>query len=88
MNPVLKMWMFYNWIEDQRDDTELVKNHAYLVGSFHNPEAVKKLIGNSGQQFVSTDEEFDQSTKMIMQDAAVSAAKEKGKKKRKRKLKG
>lgn len=87
LNPAVKSWMFYNWIEDQNDDVELVKNHAYLLASFDHPEAVKKLTGESGQQFTSTDEEFEQSTKLITQDIN-SAEEQKGKKRRKRKLKG
>ncbi len=85
MDPVLKLWMFENWIADQNDDVEIVKNHAYLVGSFINPEAVKKLLGESGQVHSSTDEEFEASTKMVMDDAK---SENKTKPKRKRKLKG
>jgi len=87
MNPVTKMWMFYNWLEDQRDDTELVKNHAYLLGSFWNPEAVKKLTGEGGQTHTSTDEEFEQSTQLVMQDILEKSEVQKGKKKRRRKIK-
>lgn len=84
MNQFTKMWMFYNWLEDQRDDVELVKNHAYLLGSFWNPEAVKKLTGESGQQYSSTDEEFEQSLELVKQ----GNQQEKGKKRRRRKIKG
>lgn len=80
--------MFYNWIEDQNDNVELVKNHAYLLASFDHPEAVKKLTGEGSQQFTSTDEEFEQSTKMIIEDANKEIAEDKGKKKRKRKFRG
>lgn len=76
--------MFNNWVEDQNDDVELVKNHAYLLASFDHPDAVKKLTGQSGQQHVSTDEEFEASSDMI-KDAPIVV--EEGKKKRKRKLK-
>lgn len=88
MDPVKKLWMFYNWIEDQNDDVELVKNHAYLLGSFSNPEAVKKLTGKDGQQYTSTDEEFEASTQLVISDAQNSANPETRKRKRKRKIKG
>jgi len=84
MDPILKLWMFENWVADQNDDVEMVKNHAYLVGSFINPEAVKKLLGESGQVHKSSDEEFEASTQMVVDDAKI----EKKKTKRKRKLKG
>lgn len=90
LDPVIRLWMFNNWIEDQNDDVELVKNHAYLLGSFWNPEAVKKLTGEGADQYTSTDEEFEASTQLVVQDAikAVTQPQEQGKKKRKRKLKG
>lgn len=88
MDAVKKLYLFYNWLEDQNDDVELVKNHAYLLGSFWNPEAVKKLTGEGSQQYTSTDEEFEQSTQMIIDDYQTSIIPQKGKKKRKRKIKG
>ncbi len=85
MDPIMKLWMFENWLANQNEDIEIVKNHAYLVGSFINPEAVKKLLGESGQVHSSTDEEFEASTRMVMDEAE---AEKKVKRKRKRKLKG
>jgi hypothetical protein len=70
MDPVLKLWMFENWIADQRDKSDLAKNHGYLIGSFINPEAVKKLT-DDGNKFESTDEEFEESMKMVRESNKV-----------------
>lgn len=60
------MWMFYNWIEDQNENVEITKNHAYLIGSFIKPEAVKELInGGKGNHVESSDEAFEESIEMI-----------------------
>lgn len=64
MDPVRKMWMYENWIADQNDQAELAQNHAYLLASFSNPEAVKKILGD-GNTHESTDEELDETSKMI-----------------------
>lgn len=64
MDPVLKIWMFQNWLADQNDRNELAKNHAYLLGSFWNPEAVKNLM-DDGNTHVSTDEEFEETSKWV-----------------------
>ena len=85
MDPFLRLWMFYNWIEDQNDDVELVKNHAYLLGSFWNPEAVAKLTGNDENSHKSTDEEFEASTKMIQMEIEQEEL-NKPKRKRRRKI--
>ena len=64
MDPVQKIWMYENWLGDQNDDAELAKNHAYLLASFWNPEAVKQIMGE-GNTHDSTDEEFEESSRMV-----------------------
>jgi hypothetical protein len=64
MDPVQKIWMYENWRGDQNDDAELAKNHAYLLASFWNPEAVKQILGD-GNSHQSTDEEFEESSKIV-----------------------
>ncbi len=65
---MMKLWMFEHWLEDHRDDAELIKNHGYLVGSFINPEAVKQLTGAGSTSHKLSDEEFEESYKLILQD--------------------
>lgn len=64
MDPIQKIWMYENWIADQNEQAELAKNHAYLLASFWNPEAVKQMLGE-GNVHISTDEEFEESSKMV-----------------------
>jgi hypothetical protein len=64
MEPVQKIWMYENWVADQNDEAELAKNHAYLLASFWNPEAVKQILGD-GNVHQSTDEEFEESSRMV-----------------------
>ena len=70
MDPVLKIWMFQNWLEDQKDKSELAKNHAYLVGSFWNPEAVRDLM-DKGNTYESSDEDFEESINLIKNNRKV-----------------
>lgn len=64
MDPVQKMWYFNNWVADQNDEAELAKNHAYLLASFWNPEAVQQILGD-GNTHESTEEEYEESLKMV-----------------------
>jgi hypothetical protein len=82
MDPVQKIWMYENWIADQNDDAELAKNHAYLLASFWNPEAVKEILGQ-GDVRVSTDEEFEETSRMV-REASLKSLEEKTKTKRRR----
>lgn len=63
MDPVLKIYMYEQWLGDHRDEAELAKNHAYLLGSFWNPEAVKQLMNDNVHE--STDEEYEESLRMV-----------------------
>jgi len=65
MDPVQKAWMFENWLADQKDNAELAKNHAYLLASFWNPEAVKQILGEGVSTHESSSEDFEESTRMI-----------------------
>lgn len=80
------MWMYFNWLEDQNEKNELAKNHAYIIGSFINPEAVKQLVG-SDKMAASTDEEFEETLNMVKKDRDKEESINNNKKKRKRKIK-
>ncbi len=64
MDPVQKIWMYENWIADQKEEAEFAKNSVYLLASFSNPEAVKQILGE-GNTHKSTDEEFEETSKMV-----------------------
>ena len=86
MDPVQRAWMYNNWIEDQKDNVELAKNHAYLLGSFWNPEAVKQLMGESNT-YTATDEDFEESLNIVKSSRNTSlSSNEKNVRKRRRKI--
>lgn len=82
MEPVLKLWLYEQWLGDHRDDAELAKNHAYLLGSFSNPEAVKQMMGDNISE--SSDEDFEETQKMIKEINLRIDEETKGTKKRKK----
>jgi hypothetical protein len=89
MDPVQKIWMYENWVADQNDNIELVKNHAYLLASFDHPDAVKQILGDDGGTHKSTDEEFEQSSNMVKEiNSKLSAPEQKvARRKRRHQLK-
>lgn len=66
MDSITKIWMYEHWVEDQNDDYSLAKNHAYLLGSFWNPELVQKLAG--ADKSVSSNDDFEESLNMVKRD--------------------
>lgn len=75
MDPVRKMWMFNNWVADQNDEAELAKNHAYLLASFWNPEAVQQIMGE-GNTHESTEEEYEESLRMVKEQSLQALVKQ------------
>lgn len=63
MDPVLRLWAYEQWQGDHRDDATLAKNHALLLGSFTNPEAVKSMMNDNVHE--SSDEDFEESSRMV-----------------------
>lgn len=63
MNPVHKLFFFFHWLNENNNKYELAKNHAYIIGGFINPEAVKKLLGTGNK--TSSDEDMDEAMEMI-----------------------
>jgi len=85
MNPMLRAWMFYSWLEDYGDEFKLLENQSYLIGSFINPEAVRKMLGEGQKQYETSTEDFDKLTEELFrkhreQDANIP------KRRRKRKI--
>ena len=66
MDPMMKAWMFHNWIEDYNDEFKLLENQSYMIGSFTNPEAVRKMLGQGVETHKSSDAEFDKLSEQIL----------------------
>lgn len=71
MDPVRKLWYYEQWLGDQRDDAELAKNHAYLLGSFFNPEAVHSMMNNVVHE--SSEEDLQESMRMVVENDIIGA---------------
>jgi hypothetical protein len=82
MDPIMRAWMFYNWLEDYADDSKLLENQGYLIGSFINPEAVKKALGKDGTTFKSSDEEFEKFSNELIQNSQKETIKPKRRRKK------
>lgn len=90
MNPVMLAWMQHSWAEDYQDMWKLLENNSYLTASFMNPEGVKQAMGSDSQTMVSSDEEFEASSRLV-REISEKIEKEKVKltpRRRRRKING
>jgi hypothetical protein len=83
--------MFFNWMEDHKDETTILDNQAYLIASFSNPEAVKRILGKDGETISQTDEEFDKNSQELFkqfreEDAAKNPPPVSTRKRKRRKI--
>jgi hypothetical protein len=85
MDPVQKMWFYEHWLGNHRDNAELAKNHAYLLGSFSNPEAVQRMLNPNVHE--SSEEDFEESCKMVTEANLMLEEENVGSKKKKRRKK-
>lgn len=89
MDPIMRAWMFHNWIEDFYDEHKTLENQGFLIGSFINPELVKKILGKDTETHISDDEEFEALAKQIRQQGQEqNSSLKKRQRKRKSKLQG
>jgi len=65
----MKMWHYESWFHEQELQMEQLKALGILVGSFYNPEAANKMIKQEKPDFESTDEDWDDTSKMIREEA-------------------
>ena len=89
MDPVMKAWMFYSWLEDYNDEFKLLENQGYLIGSFINPEAVKRAMGKGTETHASDDVEFEDTARKIREETERALKEAKPiRKRKKRKIQG
>jgi len=65
---MMKLWMYESWCEDQVEKNEFAKNYALFIGSFSNPELAQKYVREEKPTFQSSDEDFEESTRMMLRD--------------------
>lgn len=68
MDPLLRLYMFEHFCFDQEREYELAKSQAILIGSFHNPEAAQQMLKADDPKYQSTDEDFEKSLQMVVED--------------------
>ena len=61
--------MFLNWLKDQEDEHEFATDYAIFTGSFANPEMGKKIMDSKNPTYQLSDEEFDESTRKMLEQS-------------------
>lgn len=67
LEPVKKLWMYYSWCQDLEDKNEFARSFSIFLGSFSNPEAAQQMLKKDTPDYGSTDEDFEESTRMVLE---------------------
>lgn len=79
MDPYLRLFIYESWVKDQEEEAETVKNNAYLLGSFINPEMVNRILDAEKNSHTMSDEAFDELSEKIRNFNSVKISKRKRK---------
>lgn len=67
LSPVKRLWMYESWCQDLIDKNEFAKSFSIFLGSFSNPEAAQQMLKQENPDYGSTDEDFEESTRMVLE---------------------
>lgn len=68
LSPVKRLWMYESWCQDIMDKHEFARSFSIFVGSFSNAEAAQQMLKQDNSSFKSTEADFDESTRMVIED--------------------
>lgn len=83
MDELTLHWYFYNWLEDQEEEVNKMKEFGCFVGSFTNYEMAKKILdkndSNSGNSVSVSDDDMEKAMEFVMADTSYKDLKKKKK---------
>lgn len=59
--------MYESWYADLEEKNEFARSYAILQGSFANPEMARKMVKLENPDFESSDEDFDNNSKLMIE---------------------
>ena len=65
---MLYRYMYESWAQDLEDRSEFAKNVGTFVGSFSNYEMAKSISGEGTVEYQSSDEDFEKSAEIALND--------------------
>lgn len=65
--PMKRLWMYESWCQDLEDKNEFAKSFSIFLGSFSNPEAAQQMLKQENPDHGSTDADFEESTRMVLE---------------------
>jgi len=84
IDPLMKLLYYESFRQDLEDKHAFARNYAIFGGSFSNMEMAQRIISEENPDYESTEEDFEESTRMVM--AGRPKVNEKKKRRRRRRV--
>lgn len=68
MEPLTKLWLYESWIHKIEQDIDIKKSIGIMIGGFSNPELANKMIKRENPDHMTTDDEFEESWKSVINE--------------------
>lgn len=68
ISPMVWLWMYMSWIEDQNEEHKFARDYGTFIGSFSNPEAAQKMAKRDDPEYELSDEDFQGSIDRVIRD--------------------
>lgn len=87
MNPLMKLLYYESFRHDLEEKHDFARNYAIFNGSFTNMEMAQRIISEENPDYESTEEDFAESTRMVL-EGRERALKKKKRRRRRRVVNG
>lgn len=72
MDPLEKLWLFNGWVQKNKINVDILRDHAIFTGSFSNLEMAKQV--SKKPDYSSSDEDWDKSWDYIQSQPVKDSA--------------
>jgi len=87
MDPLMKLLYFESFKQDIEEEHSFARNYAIFSGSFANMEMAQRIISEDNPDYESTEEDLEESTRMVI-EGREKAFKKKKRRRRRRVVNG
>ena len=88
MDPLMKVLYYESFRQDLEEAHDFARSYAIFTGSFANMEMAQRIISEDNPDYQSTEEDFDASTKMVLEGREQALKKKKKRRRRRRVING
>lgn len=82
----MKLLYYESYLADLEEKHEFARNYAIFNGSFFNMEMAQRIISEENPDYESTEDDFAESTKMVLDSRENTLSEQKRKRKRRKVL--